>query len=56
MKTDKERFERSVEACALPVFHLLEEYFGSRCLDYEPNCPSCKRWKAWDTLKENPFA
>jgi len=27
----------------------LTEYFGKRCLDYDPNCPICQ---AWDNFTE----
>ena len=34
---------------------LLEEYFGERCGDFEPDCVNCQRWKALDDLLDNPF-
>lgn len=35
---------------------LLEQHFGPRCADYEPNCCCCKRWKSLDDLIANPFS
>ena len=34
---------------------MLNEHFGKRCPDFEPECECCKRWAALDVLKENPF-
>lgn len=37
------------------AYTLLVEFFGERCLDFEPDCECCKRWKMLDDLTENPF-
>lgn len=33
----------------------IEEQFGERCTEYEPECECCKRWKALDIILENPW-
>lgn len=28
----------------------IANYWGPRCPDFEPDCPCCKAWAAFDTL------
>lgn len=32
---------------------LIEQLFGTRCPDYEPECYCCKVWRAYDDLSES---
>jgi len=31
---------------------VMQEYWGERCPDFEPECPACKAWKHFDRTNE----
>lgn len=35
-----------------PVYAAIAEVWGERCPDFEPECPCCKAWAAWDEMQE----
>lgn len=49
------KFKDAAEQIRYLAEHLLIEEFGHRCDEYYEDCDICKRWKALDTLTENPF-
>lgn len=34
-----------------PIEEALAEYWGNRCPDFDPTCPICTAWAAFDKLK-----
>jgi hypothetical protein len=34
-----------------PVHEAVEFYWGERCPDHDPDCPTCKAWGAYDAMK-----
>ena len=36
--------------CVDHLHGAIQEHFGERCPDHEPECPACQAWKAWDVL------
>lgn len=48
-------FEDSCDFLRLESSEFLKTWFGPKCEDFEPNCECCQRWKALETLFNNPF-
>lgn len=44
-----------LKADALRTVRLyVEEWFGERCEEFEPNCICCRKWQAFDELFKGP--
>lgn len=54
--TDKQEFGMMASHIRTIAMEMLEQHFGERCLEFEPDCECCKRWKALDDLVANPYA
>lgn len=39
--------------CDDPVEEAIHYYAGPRCPDYEPECPCCRAWRAFDKLQSD---
>jgi len=53
--SDHDDFELIAGHVRTIATELLLRYFMERCLDFDPNCENCKRWRALDALLKNPF-
>lgn len=38
------------------ICEAIEELFGERCPDFEPECVTCAAWAEWDRLNSEPVA
>jgi hypothetical protein len=54
MDEDFEKWAAAEKQVRELIEPLLIEYFD-KCEDYEETCCACQRWKAFETLLENPF-
>ena len=52
--SDHLEFEAYAQSVREAAVALLLNQFGPRCVEYEPDCPCCQRWKLLDQLLENP--
>ena len=48
-------FEYSANYPRLLASIFIEEQYGQRCEDFEPDCECCKKWALYDQLFKNPF-
>jgi hypothetical protein len=33
-----------------PIHEAVEFYWGERCPEHDPNCPTCKAWREYDIM------
>ena len=53
---DKNEFDNDVNKFDSIVKDFIIKWYGNKCLDeYEESCITCKVWKNYEDLIENPF-
>jgi hypothetical protein len=35
------------------IHEAVESYWGERCPDHDPDCPTCKAWREYDAMMDN---
>ncbi len=53
--SDQDNFDDDIIKFEDEVEDFIVKWFGERCLDFEPNCHCCQRWRNYDELMSNPF-
>ena len=48
-KADTYTLDMFEDTC--PVAEAITFYWGERCPDHEPNCPTCAAWVQYDKMK-----
>jgi hypothetical protein len=51
----RNQFVRGMDDWRKKLRDFILEWYGPRCKDYASSCPTCQKWKAFDTLTHNPF-
>lgn len=53
--TDEDKWDQRVAEIRPAIEALVIEFFRPRCVDFDPHCPICRKWRQVDELLENPF-
>jgi hypothetical protein len=45
-------YDRRADEFMRSVHDFVQEMFGDRCDDFDPDCPTCKLWQLHDQMRE----